>query len=480
MNKNYYLLSCLFLAASLFFGCSKEELKLNDLQENSNSLSNRISLLSAADGKNDLLGFGYDITGEYANSSAAKFPVIDVDRLQSEQPTRVVWDLSKKQEGKIIAGKNALDYTKGLSLRVDAEYTGVTPFFKATVTARYKDSTAFSSKFVYSSFDLMIIQKRVKFNANNAMLMDYLSPSFIADVSNQSAAYIVNNYGTHILKDIVLGAKLEVLYRSETSREDKIHAASAGVDVKVKAIFSINTGYSYNTTDVKDNFSQSLHYRTWGGNPSTQIIGEVPIGTNTPVVNIGSWQNSSTVDNAEMINISEGGLIPIYDVINDPVKKAEVRAYVTKYLSDNQIHIVNEPPTRMIYRCYNASTNGRLLTANPGEVAGSSSWQVEGPFAKIYPDNSITGTIALHRFYLPNTKTHVYSNKRDELGPANGNGVYEGIVGYIFSADVPGTQPLIRYVDNRGRHMFSVGFNELGWGTGGWMYESILGYVKGA
>lgn len=455
-------------------GCSKEDLIQESAMNTSKSKSNVNQMMSVVNSKFNLLGFGYDITGEFANASAAKFSVIDVQKLENDYSTRVLITPMNATIGKITAGINARNYTEGLQLRVDATYSSV-PGFKGTITARYNDSTAFSSKFVYSSFDHQIQHNSIKLNASYELLKSYLTPSFLDDVQNQSAAFIVANYGTHILKDIIIGAKLEVLYRSETTKEDRILAASAGVDVSVKSIFNISTGYSYNSTQTADNFSHSLHYRTWGGDPSIHIVGEVPTGSTAPVISIANWKNSSTVENSVLININEGGLIPIYEVISDPAKKAALQSYISQYLSDNQIRIINEPPTKQIYRCYNPRTNGHLLTANPGEVAGLANWYVEGPFAKMFPDNSITGTVAVHRFYIFSTNTHLYSTNRNELSPDRGR--YEGILGYVFSSNTRGTLPLIRYLNTKGIHMFSIGYGELGWGKDGWQYEGILGYI---
>lgn len=339
----------LFAAMVIFSGCKK-----NDVPEEGTSKEidkkkrEGIGTNSAGDGKNDLLGYGYDLTGEFANSSAAKFSVVNVDKLKLEQPTRVEWDLSSRREGVLIAGENATSYLEKVTAKLNSSFSlfGLEKLllFKASISGTYSDSDAFSSKYLYSSYSHKIQQKRVKLNATNAMLRDYLTASFVTDVQNETPVYIVSRYGTHVLTDIILGAKLEVLYRSTTTKTDRVNASTAGVDVGVKAIFSINTGFTYDYNSTTQNFSQTLHYKTIGGEPSTSILGNTSIVSATPpTVNISAWENSSSLANAEMIDITENGLIPIWELIADPVKSEAVKTYVIQYLKDNQAKLVIAP-----------------------------------------------------------------------------------------------------------------------------------------
>lgn len=430
MKKNRLLLVFLVVSA-LITGCSKEKLKNSDVVQKEKTKAN-----SAGDGLNDLLGYGYDVTGEYANSSAAKFAVVDVNRLKADQPSRVEWDLSKRQDGILVAGKDAYSYTKGLTAKVSG-HAGTGVFFKATVSSRYSDSTAFNSNYIYSSFQLMIQQKRVKFNADIALLKSYLNSAFVADVQNTSAQNIVNKYGTHVLSDIVLGAKLEVLYRSETNKEDRYTASAAGIDVAVKTIFSINTSYSYNSSDTKDNFKHSLHYRTWGGDPSRAILGEVPVGQTTPVINISNWQSSSSVSNAEMINISKDGLILISELIEDPVKKAAVEAYTIKYLNDHNVKLLPGP----IYEYYNPQINKHAYDINPNMNELYPGWNPNDQLFRAFT-NEYGGAVPVYQFSSPRTGDHIYTTNRY---PGLSGYDYNDPLFYAYATRVAGTVPIYEF-----------------------------------
>ncbi|RBL90244.1 MAC/perforin domain-containing protein [Chitinophaga flava] len=321
----------LVMACLAFFvtpGCKKEEKPKSNPYE-------RTRPRSAGDGKNDLLGYGYDVTGEYAHSSASKFSVLNITAFQKDNPTRMEWDLSKKQIGKLVSGENAVSYLDKLKVNLDGTFGfGI---FKGSIKAAYSDSNAFSSKYVYSSFDLLIQQKRGKISGGLTLLKQYLQPSFVWDIENESPEWIVSAYGTHVLTDITLGAKLSVMYRSETTNSARERASEIGVDVSVNKVFSVSVGlnYTYTKKETEANFSQALHYETIGGDPSKSVIGDIPAGSTAPAVDISAWQASSSVNNSELIDFNKEGMIPIYEFIDNPVKKQAVIDYLRNYLQNN-------------------------------------------------------------------------------------------------------------------------------------------------
>ena len=69
MKKFYFLLGVLFIS----YSCSEFE----ELPNDQYPLPDAITRL-AGDGKYDLLGFGYDVTGEYLHPRSVRSPVLDI------------------------------------------------------------------------------------------------------------------------------------------------------------------------------------------------------------------------------------------------------------------------------------------------------------------------------------------------------------------------------------------------------------------
>ncbi len=72
MKKHFFYLIILIG----LFSCNNDELLFNDAKQQS---KDGLELKSSGDGKYDLLGFGYDVTGEYLNDESSRFQVVDID-----------------------------------------------------------------------------------------------------------------------------------------------------------------------------------------------------------------------------------------------------------------------------------------------------------------------------------------------------------------------------------------------------------------
>ncbi|NML23956.1 hypothetical protein HHL16_23950 [Pseudoflavitalea sp. G-6-1-2] len=428
---------------------------------------------SAGDGQNDLLGYGYDITGEYANSSASKFAVIDVAKLKAAQPTRVEWDLSSRQEGYIISGENAQSYLKRVSARVSADFSY--GLFKGNISGSYTGSESFSSKYLYSSYNLVIQQKRVKLNATLDLLKQYLHASFVQDVQTLSPQALVAAYGTHVLSDIILGAKLQVLYRSESfeSGEFRARAGKAGVGFGLKKIFNISTGYEDSTSNTAKSFSQSLHFKTYGGDPSQSLVGQLPVGNNSPTVNIQPWQNSATLANSELIEIPQGGIIYLWELIADAAKKQAVKSYIEQYLKDNQVVVTPVP----VHVFYSSRDGNHTYTVNrndwPYESNGYTYLGVNfGAFA-----SQVDGTVPVHVWFSPVIGNHTYTiNKYDYPYERDGY-VYLGVNFYAYPSQVPGASPIhVWYSPVIGNHTYTINKNDYPYERDGYRYLGVNFY----
>ncbi len=461
--------SSIFLAVLFIASCKKQEI-IND-KETFPSKKIISETKSAGDGVYDLLGFGYDVTKEFGNSSSATFEVIDINRFVADYPSRITPDLSKTSYGQLASGGNIESYSRSLSANITS--TATFKVFTGTITGAYSNTATSSSKYLYGSYSHIAQQKRWKLNSPSNILKDYLNQDFILDLENSSAQYVVQKYGTHVLLDIKLGGKLEILYQSETSKSNRDIAASAGINLGVDKLFNISRNVSYNSTDASENFSQNLNYKTHGGDPTTNLFGQITLGENTlPKIDITEWLNSLTLENAELVDIGQDGLIPIYELIDDFDKRIELENYVNQYMIAKGAKLLDNFPTQKLYRCYNTSSGDHILTTNPGEVSGQRYWIVEGEFGNIYTDNSKPNTTPLYRYYY--NKYHFFTTNLNELGTGNG---YQGIVGYVNSINEAGFKTIYRYNSRRG-HVYCNNFDELGWGNSTWSYEGITGYIR--
>ncbi|ASW75715.1 hypothetical protein IQ37_01445 [Chryseobacterium piperi] len=336
------ILFCLSVILMLFLAsCSTEELTNEATPESLNRLNRTATARSAGDGEYDVLGHGFNAAGEYANANSAGFQIIDIARFKVEQAARLVTDNTFAQEYVEEYGENAESYSKMVSTKVGV--TAGIPLFKKTLSVAFNTSITntnkFDAKYIYGSYNLTIKQRRFRINATAAALSNYLTPEFTQDLQNKTPQQIVNDYGTHVLVDIYTGAKMDILFQSETTNRNKEHAARVGVKAGMKSIFDVDVTNDVNTSSSNQNFSKKLSYKTRGGDPSKGLMNELNLDQNNPKINIANWQNSSTPNNSVLVDFGPNGLILIYDLVKDAAKKAQLKAYVDQYLIDNRVTI---------------------------------------------------------------------------------------------------------------------------------------------
>ncbi|WP_025143385.1 MAC/perforin domain-containing protein [Pedobacter jeongneungensis] len=466
MKNNYRLkvmcLLCMITAA--FSSCKKSELaEEKSLTNNHNALAG-----FGRDGKNDLLGYGYNVLGEFGNASATTLPVIDVDKLQADQSNRVIWDLSTRTDGKLEAGSDAVSYLKKFTSRFSstfgADFLGLS-LFRTTITGSYNTTDNFSSKKIYSSYNLMVQQKRVKLNAQRDVLLSYLDSEFLSYIQNQTPEDIVNRYGTHILAEIILGGKLDVIYQSETSKSDRTVASSAGIDIHVKKIFNVSTGYTSDNNYVLENSSQKLHYVTNGGDPTRSLQGDIVIGNSsnpnpTPTINIAAWQNSCSLENSVLIDIPTNGLLPIYDFIPDQAKALAVKNYIIQYLNNNQAKL---DPT-IFYEYYNQVTNRHAYSSEPNQEQYWPNYYHNAEPFKVYA-TQYAGSVPLYQFYNPSFDNRVLTTNRY---PGFSGYNYDGILCYVYQYPTMGTVPVYEFYSASGGHLYTTNRNA---SFPGWRYN---------
>lgn len=314
---------------------------------------------SAADGRWDLLGFGYDITGEYANSNSSRYQVIDVERLKLAYPTNVDMSGAETLDDFFKAGQNAEDFTRTISnetkieLSVAAGSTGggtaasttagaatATPY-KGTVDLNFTKTDKWSSKYVYATYNTRIVKRGVKMIPDLTILRNYLTPGFIDQLNRATPKDLVSYYGTHVLTNIKLGGQLSIVYQAETNNTDRTQAAKVGASFGLEKVFNVSSKYSYDQNLKTYNFNETYRARAIGGAPHS-FPGAITLrsdGTPSYSENLAGWAAGVTDANAEMIAIEPNSAIPLYEFVTDPTKRDMLKNYINQYLIENASYL---------------------------------------------------------------------------------------------------------------------------------------------
>lgn len=284
-----------------------------------------------------MLGFGYDITGKYEHISAVRGQAIDVLGLAKDNDNNFNIGYGSSMEPFVVFGSNAEHFVG--QFRSPGGEGKNSYLFKGTITASFPDKDSFSRKYIYGNYSLIsrIYYAIMRYNEG------YLTPEFTQDILAMSSADLVGKYGTHVLTGIEVGQKLNIIYQAVAKDKDgerTTAVVSSNFTVALKNVFGLFSGQldKPNARDLAAVSSQKIVYDAVGGDTSTL---KADPRFKTTKINITEWLRSNTKENAAFIGIRQNGLVSLDQLITDPVKKAEVKTCISKYIADQQVKLID-------------------------------------------------------------------------------------------------------------------------------------------
>ncbi|WP_313185226.1 MAC/perforin domain-containing protein [Sphingobacterium siyangense] len=460
--KRINLFYTLIASTLLLTNCKKNEVNRDKLLNN-----NTEKQAVAADGKWDLLGYGYDVTGEYLHlNSASTLPVLDMDRIEVEQRSKINNPGTIEGGENYFYGSNASKFVEDINIKktfnVSADIGTKEPqrdgqlYFTGSLGTegnKQKIKEVYSRE-SYGRYESLVRIKKIQFTADvtTALLKQYLTPAFKNAILTKSPAELIYLYKTHVLLDISLGGRLLFNYTAnisnETTTEKKTSKVEGGLGFFVKK-FGINFKTTKTTEELRTNFNESrerqMYLKFYGGTGSGRTVNYDSEGYTSESINISSWQQSISDRNCALIDIQR--MVPLYEFIDDPVKKAQVKAAIEQYIKDNQITELGEEPV------YSYVKNGggiHLLSRSNSE---GSYWKLEKIGFYALPTQKLNSIPVRWYTTSPTMKDNLYTLG---FGDNYWNNL-KGIVFYAFRNQESGTVPVYEYTNKDGKdHYYST------------------------
>lgn len=286
-----------------------------------------------------VLGYGYDITGKYADTSSVRLPVFDVASFLKDNPGRYNPGRSISAGGSPVVTGNALQVAQSayFPLRQDFNVSA----FKYAISAYFPATDAFSSRYVYGIYEAQTTVLQYEINGDASRLVPYLTVAFLQDVQNLQAADLVKKYGTHVLTGLYTGQKYKIMYQAETKAANKEVVARAGFARVLDSVFNIGfTGHldPVQIADMNAVSDQKVSFEVVGGDVSKVVFDKTAA---IPRVSFKDWTASITETNGVLVQLRAHGLIGIDEFITNENKKDAVKAYIADYLKSNEAKIVD-------------------------------------------------------------------------------------------------------------------------------------------
>lgn len=360
------------------------------------------------------LGAGYDIMGSYIDNSSVKMPVLDLNKIDED---RITYLKGTSGEGDFFIGRDMEGFFRAINrfkeFVVPAENKNDL-LFTATITGHdyFDEPYDYSSQytFVFNCSGAKGMIQRL--HTLNPDWSNWLSDNFREELEEESPKAIIEQFGTHVLVNTYLGYTAKTLYRSIVAdNEDNILlTANTGMGARQSTVFKYpNITVTYPEETVKRNYGGAIVVSLQGAD--YKVFGQL---TGNPM-DITPWIQSGNDKNYALTTLTGNDLIPIYDVISDPVKKQQIKEAVIAHIKAHQLPVLQTAP---------------IFQASDGNH---------------------------HRYY---TSYNELTQKKDICG---------GVIGSVFLNQEPGTVPLYRY-SNGENHRLSVYAKLQGNGK-------IIGYV---
>ncbi len=451
----------------------------NNVEPNPDQSVQNASTRTGGDGIYDVLGMSYDATTSYLSDIAVKLPVIDCNKIDKN---RIIVSTASGSNSGYYYGANSEEYVKDIVTKTNISLgVSSTPdstkssLFGGTLSGNKNLTSKFSysSQYSFASHDEVFRIKFLRLNADILLLRKCLTQTFLEDLDNYQPDQFVEAYGTHVLCDVSIGGRLNMTYRSiiysETSSTAKTRIIKSGFNATIPKIISFNGSYdsevTITETDTKKNQDWTLFVQSFGGKAINNTY--TPAG-GVPPIDLGAWQNSITERNAALVDIAWENAIPIYELIENPIKKEQIKNATIKYINKKKVEIL---PTSIIHQSFDGKDHF-YSTEYKTTYGGNAQWKYEYPAFSIY-SKQVPGTVPFYQYW--NGEDHLYTP--DYRPQGIGNWKLEYILGYVYPNAVEGAVPLYQaWNKSTYNHFYTTEYSPT-YGGGLWKYEYIVCYL---
>jgi len=289
-----------------------------------------------------VLGFGYDVTGKYAHPASVRNKVIKIrEFVEDYEGTRVYIDRGTSSGPELSIRGTEKECIENMGLKAGFNENEISKYknlFKGNFISAFEKDTSFPDlSYNYLGITQVNTNCRLSFHYTDYLrelvLSKYLTDEFKADLEIKTAEEIIKQYGTHILKDIGIGERIDYLYRYAADENNNSYNCFI---YNNNQYFSLSPLVMCKKPEGDPPLKENLYIEVVDGrrhNPNAWMV-DITNFKGERIIFDG-WNNIITNDNLTLVNFrTTDCLIPIYEFIEDPAKKeAFIQAY-EKYLSE--------------------------------------------------------------------------------------------------------------------------------------------------
>jgi hypothetical protein len=307
----------------------------------------------------DCIGCGYDVMGEYANTKGVKLKILDVDSLLADK--KIYKRKIENSTCSSCSGSTFSEYSSAFNTK--NSISGNYSYYSGSIKVNFSQSSLSSSSYSYVTVYTDIDKSRLYLSdmADIDDLRNYVDSGFDKYLNPQNdeednTDHLFENYGTSVLTDIYLGARME--YNTSAKKTSTSGSSSIDIDAYAKAefktLFSSSSISVSTTTDDLSSFTKnygsiSTIIHVLGG--ASEYITSLDSNTSSDPTDTAysSWI-ASVADNVVFCGIGSNGVLPIYELAKTDARRNYLKTKYEEYVAANSITVTDTADTS-VYTC---------------------------------------------------------------------------------------------------------------------------------
>lgn len=284
-----------------------------------------------------MLGYGYDATGKYAHPVSVRNKVIDIEKFDEDYNDVTLFMATSGGPELQVAGtqkecRETMAERAGFSTSEIIKYKNL---FKGAFESSFENDTSFPGlSYSYWGISQLYVKYHVYFlymsHMQERFQSKYLNDQFKADLETKSPEEIIKRYGTHVLNSIKIGERIDYLYRYA---EDKNSNSYEWFLYNMHRYFSqgpsIGGSKPQNNAPLKENIRIEAVDGTLP-DPNTWMVDIT--NYKGEIIQFDAWNRITDANLTFAEFRGNNCLIPIYEFVKNPDKKAELIRVIEKYL----------------------------------------------------------------------------------------------------------------------------------------------------
>lgn len=269
----------------------------------------------------EVLGSGYNVTGNYADVADVKAVVLDLAALGGSNLLRQV--RYERATYHVVSGETSHDYQRGLSAAVQLSGSGFG--FSGALRTSFKQDRYESRHYSFATVRSVIRKHglRVALSVSPAELRAYLTPAAAAAINDPSIdpGDLFDTFGTHVLTGIIVGGRLDYSASANMSFEKQDRSIDVYARASFKNVFasaSIEAQATDNLSWSEYSATEERHLEVYGGRSE---YGQY-------IMNEGVYESwiESVEENSVFMDFESTGLVGLHELADDPARRAELEA----------------------------------------------------------------------------------------------------------------------------------------------------------